>query len=95
MRFGVSQIETSLFAGSRRVDPSRGLGTVPPSSSPTGEQSAAKPNLGLAAFGKPWEGGTEEKRERDTFITLIMVVTGWSACVLWLCCCLGIEKNGI
>lgn len=52
----LSLIETSLCAQALWVDVSTGLGRSPPSSYPSGEQAAAKPNLGFTAFDKPSNG---------------------------------------
>lgn len=61
----LSLIETSLCARALWVDVSSGLGRGPPSSYPSGEQSAAKPNLGFTAFDKPSNGTGQRARERE------------------------------
>lgn len=62
---GLSLIEMSLCAQSRWVDVSSGLGRSPPSSYPSGEQAAAKPNLGFTAFDKPSNGTGQRARARE------------------------------
>ncbi|TKS78882.1 hypothetical protein D9C73_012291 [Collichthys lucidus] len=48
------------------VDVSSGLGRSPPSSYPSGERAAAKPNLGFTAFDKPSNGtGRRASREKE------------------------------
>lgn len=62
-------IETSLCAQALWVDVSRGLGRNPPSSYPSREQFAAKPNLGFPALNKPSHGTGQragKDKERET-----------------------------
>lgn len=61
----LSLIETSMCAQALWVDVSSGLGRSPPSSYPSGEQSAAKPNLGFTVFDKPSNGTGQRARERE------------------------------
>lgn len=66
MCVGLSLIETSLCAQALWVDVSGALGRSPPSSYPSREQSAAKPNLGFTAFDKPSNGtGQRAKKDRE------------------------------
>ena len=62
---GLSVIETSMCAQALWVDVSSSLGRNPPSSYPSGEQSAAKPNLGFTAFDKPSNGTGQRASERE------------------------------
>lgn len=104
---GLSLIETSLCAQALWVDVSSGLGRSPPSSYPSGELAAAKPNLGFTAFDKPSngtgqragkerEGGRQRHRELEKEgeikISHWYGVTGWSACDCVFCFCLRIQK---
>lgn len=62
-------IETSLCAQALWVGVSRGLGRNPPSSYPSREQFAAKPNLGFPALNKPSHGTGQragKDKERET-----------------------------
>lgn len=68
---GLSLIETSLCAQALWVDASSSLGRIPPSSNPSREQVAAKPNLDIAAFHKPSDGtgqrgSKDRQRDKDT-----------------------------
>lgn len=101
---GLARIEKPMCAQSLCVDVSSGLGTEPPSSYPSGEQSAAKPNLGFTALDKPSNGTGQEARARerethivressseDKNITLVWHNRVVSLCVC-VCCCLRIQK---
>lgn len=97
----LSLIETSLCAQALWVDVSSGLGRSPPSSYPSGEQSAAKPNLGFTALDKPSNGTgqrageteierqrhrkSEKERKRSSKGKNITLV--WHSRVVCLCLC--------
>lgn len=61
---GLSLIETSLCAQALWVDVSGALGRSPPSSYPSRERSAAKPNLGFTAFDKPSNGAPGQRAKK-------------------------------
>lgn len=64
MCVGLSLIETSLCAQALWVDVSGALGRSPPSSYPSRERSAAKPNLGFTAFDKPSNGAPGQRAKK-------------------------------
>lgn len=67
---GLCLIETSVCAHALWVDGTGGLGRSPPSSYPSGEWSASKPDLSFTAFNKPSNGtgqrAKDGERKRDT-----------------------------
>lgn len=100
---GLSLIETSMCAQAVSIDVSTGLGRSPPSSYPSGEQSAANPNLGFTAFDKPSNGTGQRDKEREREwqrqrkavnikISHCYGIPGWSPCDCVFCYCLRIQK---
>lgn len=96
---GLSLIETSMCAQALWVNVSSGLGRRPPSSYPSREQSAAKPNMGFTGFDKSSNGTGQKPKCREGEGGAVNINrscwfggTGWSACVCVFCCCLRIQK---